>query len=88
MVRFGEQTPQGPWKQSVESVRHCDLLIAVGTSGVVYPAASLPAMAKAAGARVMEINPVATELSVQADLSWRTTAAKGLPALVALVAAC
>lgn len=87
VVWFGERMPQGPWKQAVESVSRCDLLIAVGTSGVVYPAASLPAMAKAAGARVLEINPVATELSVQADLTWRTTAAEGLPALVALLAA-
>ena len=87
VVWFGERMPQGPWKQAVESVLHCDLLIAVGTSGVVYPAASLPAMAKAAGARVLEINPVATELSERADLTWRTTAAEGLPALVALVTA-
>lgn len=40
------------------AVRACDLFISVGTSGVVYPAAGLAALAKATGATTIEINPV------------------------------
>ena len=45
------------------------------------------AMEKDDGARVMEINPVATELSAQAVLTWRTAVEEGVSALVARVAA-
>ncbi|MBM4547744.1 NAD-dependent deacylase, partial [Rhodococcus hoagii] len=53
------------------------------TSGVVYPAAGLPLRAIGSGATVVEINPQATDLSPHVQYSWRTTAAEGLPALVA-----
>jgi len=82
VVWFGELLPEAAWKLAKKAARGCDLLIAVGTSGVVYPAASLPAVAKAKGAKVVEINPVATELSDGVDLVWRTTAGAGLSALL------
>ena len=59
------------------------MLLVVGTSGIVYPAAGLPALARAAGATVVEINPQATDLTDWVDHSWQTTAAIGLPALLA-----
>ncbi|MFA6312964.1 MAG: Sir2 family NAD-dependent protein deacetylase [Sterolibacterium sp.] len=43
-------------------VRHCDLMFSIGTSSVVYPAAALPFEAAARGAKVIQVNPVATEL--------------------------
>ena len=86
VVWFGESLPAAAWAQAEASVSRCDLLIAVGTSGVVYPAASLPAMAKDQGARFMEINPVATDLSSIADQVWRTTAGKGLSTVLELLA--
>src|SRR5437868_5943620 len=42
--------------------RRCDLMLVVGTSAEVYPAAALPSIAKASGAIVIEINPNATAL--------------------------
>jgi NAD-dependent deacetylase len=39
----------------------------VGTSGLVYPAAGLPEIAKAAGAYVVEVNPERTPLSDLCD---------------------
>lgn len=87
VVWFGEQLPEACWEQAVERVHGCDLLLAVGTSGVVYPAASLPGMARARGARVVEINPVATELSYKADQIWRTTVGEGLSSLLSSLAA-
>lgn len=82
-VWFGESLPEDQWAKAVHTVEHADLVLVVGTSGVVFPFAGLPAMARSVGAAVVEINPVETEISDMADHRWRTTAAVGLPALVA-----
>ncbi|CCQ16212.1 NAD-dependent deacetylase [Rhodococcus sp. AW25M09] len=82
-VWFGESLPEDAWAAAEDAVRAADLVLVVGTSGVVYPFAGLPAIARSAGATVVEINPVETEVSDMADYRWRATAAVGLPALVA-----
>jgi len=83
VVWFGEALPQDAWERASQAARECEVLIAVGTSGVVQPAASLPASAKARGAKVAEINPVATDVSNVMDLVWRAPAGEALPLLVA-----
>lgn len=82
VVWFGEQPPRREWAQAEQAASQCDLLIAVGTSGVVFPAALLPSIAKHHGARFVEINPIESDLSSEADLVWRTTASQGLSALL------
>ena len=82
VVWFGESLPEAPWTAAIDAVESCDVLLVVGTSGAVYPAAGLPSVARGAGVNVIEINPVATDLTDQVDFSWRTTAALGLPALI------
>ncbi|MGO4200543.1 NAD-dependent deacetylase [Rhodococcus sp. TAF43] len=83
VVWFGEALPEDAWQRAVDAVEDCDLMVVVGTSAVVYPAAELPLRAARSGATVVEINPEATGLSDHVHYSWRTTAAVGLPALVA-----
>ncbi|MEE2033856.1 SIR2 family NAD-dependent protein deacylase [Rhodococcus chondri] len=83
VVWFGEMLPREPWDAATGAVRNADLLLVVGTSGVVYPAARLPALARSQGVAVVEINPEGTDLSDDMDEVWRTTAAVGLPQLVA-----
>ena len=56
MVWFRENLPEDAWRSAVRVVRSCDLLISVGTSGVVMPAAAIPNMALAARATVIHIN--------------------------------
>ncbi len=85
VVWFGEALPTGPYDAAVEACRESDLVLVVGTSGIVYPAAALPEVALAARVPVLEINPEPTGLTDAATHSWRTTAAVGLPALVAAV---
>ena len=81
VVWFGENLPEVPFQAAVAASRDCDLMLVVGTAGVVHPAAALPAFARQHGAHIIEINPMKTELSVLADICLRGTAATMLPAL-------
>jgi NAD-dependent deacetylase len=56
-VFFGEGIPPDAASKSVEQVSRADLLLLIGTTGEVMPAAMLPSIAKSKGARVIEINP-------------------------------
>ena len=68
--------------QAFEAARQAEVVLVVGTSSLVYPAAALPQMARAAGAFVIEVNPEATPLTEVADVLLRGTAASLVPALV------
>lgn len=46
-----------------EALMRCDLLVSIGTSGVVYPAADMPRLAAERGAVTVEINPEETPMS-------------------------
>ena len=59
-----------------------DIVVVVGTSGVVYPAAGLPDIALANGATVVEVNPEPTPLSESVTLSVREPASVALPTLL------
>lgn len=60
-------------------------MLVVGTSGLVYPAAGLPELARHNGAYVVEVNPQATPLSPLVQAMLGGSAAKALPALVAAI---
>ncbi len=83
VVWFGEALPARDFADGVQACEDADLVLVVGTSGLVYPAAGLPELAASQGVPTVEINPEATMLSRRVDHTWRTTAAVGLPALVA-----
>jgi NAD-dependent deacetylase len=59
-----------------------DLVVVVGTSGLVYPAAALPEIALANGATVIEVNPEPTPMSDSVTASIRESAATALPTLL------
>ena len=61
-----------------DALRQCDLLISIGTSAQVYPAAQMPLVAKRAGATLVEINPEETPLSHAYAHHYRTTADEAL----------
>lgn len=82
IVWFGEQLPDGPWLGAVEATESADVLIVVGTSGLVYPAAGLPESALARGTVVIEVNPEPTPLSARATVSLRQSASVALPGLL------
>lgn len=82
IVWFGEGLPSDAWGEAERRMETADLIVIVGTSGVVYPAAQLPFLAYRQGTPILEISPQETELTRLAAQSWRTTAAVGLPLLV------
>lgn len=83
VVWFEEMLPEDALAQAEDAARRCELLLVVGTSAEVYPAAALPHYAKAAGATVVEVNTEPTPLSSHADYVLRAPAGIALPALVA-----
>ncbi len=62
-VFFGEMIPTEALLRSRQAAAACDLMLVVGTSAVVQPAALMPVIAKDSGARVVEINPEKTPLT-------------------------
>jgi len=62
-VFFGEMIPQDALWRSRQIASDCDLMLVVGTSAVVQPAALMPVVAKESGAKVVEINPERTPLT-------------------------
>jgi len=81
VVWFGEPLPESEWKHATLAAAHADLFLVVGTSALVYPAASLPWAAKQSGARLVEINPDPTPLSDIADCVLRGPASEVLGSL-------
>ena len=62
-VFFGEMIPQDAMWRSRQIATDCDVMLVVGTSAVVQPAALMPVIAKESGAKVVEINPEKTPLT-------------------------
>jgi NAD-dependent deacetylase len=55
-VLFGEQLPAGALETAYHASATCKLMLVIGTSAVVQPAASLPVLARQKGARIVEVN--------------------------------
>lgn len=81
-ILFGEPLNPVTWERAVAATREADLLLVVGSSLVVNPAASLPRLAKQLGAAVALINRDPTPLDDLADVVLTGEAALGLTALM------
>jgi NAD-dependent deacetylase len=82
IVWFEEPLPEETWMKALVAAQECDLLLVVGTSAVVYPAASLIPIAKQAkspGATVIEFNLDRTAASDQADIGLYGPSGELLP---------
>jgi NAD-dependent deacetylase len=83
VVWFGEPLPARIWQKAEAAARSADLFLMIGTSAVVYPAAGLASMAKAGGARVVEINIAETGPSDGIDEFLQGPSGELLPQLMA-----
>ena len=83
VVWFGEPLPDGMWLEAEHAASDAEVLLVVGTSAVVYPAASLVTIARLAKAKIIEINIEETPISNEVDCSLRGPAGELLPRLIA-----
>ena len=83
VVWFGETLPLRAINAAELAASNCALMLVVGTSGAVWPAAGLAGRARHHGAQVVIVNPTETEIDADAHLVLRGTAAGVLPALLA-----
>lgn len=82
VVWFGEPLDSATLAHAAAAMSEADVVLVVGTSALVHPAAALPSIARERGARIVEVNVEATPLSDVADAALRGRAAEILPALV------
>ena len=67
-ISFGQSMPKEEMRQAHQAAFECDCFIVLGSSLVVYPAASLPEIAKQNGSKLVIVNREATPLDELADL--------------------
>ena len=87
VVWFGEMLPADAVERAWKDAERCGVLLLVGTSGTVWPAAELPLVARRHGGRVVEVNPHPSELTHAADVFLQGAAGEVLPRLVEAVLA-
>jgi NAD-dependent deacetylase len=85
IVWFGESLSPDDLDDCSRALKHCDVLLIIGTSGVVYPAAGFASVAKEAGAFVAEINLDPTPQSSLVDISLQGRAKDLVPLLLELL---
>ena len=81
-ISFGQSLVAEDLARAQEAAEACDLLLAIGTTLGVYPAAALVPIAKAAGARIVILNAEPTEMDELADAVLRGSISEVLPRLV------
>ena len=81
IIWFSDMLDPDTVRQADAAVSQCDLFISIGTSGVVWPAAGYPQLAKSTGALCIELNPQPSEQSLIYDRVYKGKAGELLPQL-------
>ncbi len=84
VVWFDELLPSAALNTADRAIAQADLMLIVGTSGVVYPAAEMPVAAQRHGARLIEVNPLESTLTPIVDIWLPGASGETLPRLIAL----
>lgn len=82
VVWFGEMLPEAALNRAVDVAAASEVMLVVGTSGVVHPAASLPGVTKRAGGQLIEVNPNPSQITPSVDVFLQGPSGEVLPALV------
>jgi len=82
VVWFGEGLPRATLSRAEQAAQACEVVLSIGTSSLVHPAAGLPLLAKRRGALLIEVNPSPTPLTPHADLVLSGPAGQLLPQLL------
>jgi NAD-dependent deacetylase len=82
VVWFGENLDPAIWAAAERAVSGCDVLLVVGTSALVYPAAGLAPLARSRDSKIIEVNLEPTPVSEFVDIAFTGPAGEILPQLV------
>lgn len=82
VVWFGENLPALEMQRALEAACDCDVMLVIGTSGVVLPAARIPLVAQESGAKVVLINPNIELSDVEFDWTLTGNAGQIMPNLL------
>lgn len=85
VVFFGEPLPQGALKAAFDEARKADVILVIGSSLIVTPAAYVPMIAKESGAKLVIINLEETSMDHLADIVINSRAGEILPKIVKMV---
>lgn len=83
VVWFGEALPEKQLRRGVSECEASEVILVVGTSSLVQPAASLPISGYQRGAKIVEVNPDATPMSRMAEVILQGPSGEVLPKVVA-----
>ena len=81
----GEDAEADALERAETLSKDCDVMLVVGTSGIVYPAALMPRFANEAGATVVDVNPERDALTANATIFLKGPGGEVLPLLLAAV---
>ncbi len=87
VVWFHEMLPNDALQDARAATQRCEVMLVIGTSGLVTPAASLPQIAKQGGATIIEVNPDYSMITRLADVKLSGPSGEMLPLLVAALTA-
>jgi NAD-dependent deacetylase len=82
VIQFGQAMPEKETREAQERAAGCDLLIACGSSMVVYPAAQMPLTAKSNGAKLVVVNLADTPHDQYADVVIHEKIGQVLPRII------
>ena len=82
VIFFGEDIPPQAAEEARRAARKTDVMLVVGSTGAIFPAAMLPYLASERGAKIIEVNPSESEFTQKiTDIFIPLPAAKGLSML-------
>lgn len=82
VVWFREVLPENILNAAYQWVNQCDVMIVVGTTGLIIPAAHLPRIAHEQGAKIIEVNPAYSMITRYADVKLEAPAGEALPLVI------
>ncbi len=85
VVWFGEPLPRKALDEAFRLAERADVVLVIGTSGVVYPAAYIPQIVKETGGKVIEINPDESGITPIADVFLRCPAGEAMEKLMSRI---
>ena len=81
-VFFGEALPQETLREAIRRAQNCDLLIVIGSTLVIYPAAYIPTYARDAGAKLAIVNLTPTPFDEYAEVVIRGRAGETMSRVI------